>query len=52
MSRFRCASGGHRHLAWESQPLVGPVPRRRNRPFPALAMAAVFVFGVVLGLIL
>ena len=46
--RVHAVRGGHPHLAWESQPLVGPLPRRRV--FGARAVMLAFAVGIVIGL--
>ncbi|WP_303763471.1 hypothetical protein [Sphingobium yanoikuyae] len=48
--RFDAARGGHHHLAWESQPLIQATVRRRG--FTLRAIAAAFLVGLVLGLLL
>lgn len=48
-ARVHKAKGRHHHLAWESQPLVGPAPRRRT--FGARILMLAFAAGVLIGLI-
>lgn len=47
--RFDAARGGHHHLAWESQPLVGGATVRR-RGYSAGWLALAFAIGVLIGL--
>ncbi|QNG47402.1 hypothetical protein [Sphingobium yanoikuyae] len=47
--RFDAARGGHHHLAWDSQPLVGPAQRRGYSP-GWLALA--FAIGLLIGLLI
>lgn len=47
--RFDAARGGHHHLAWESQPLVGSTARRRGYTGGWLALA--FALGLLIGLL-
>jgi len=49
-ARVRSSSGGHHHLEWESQVLVGPLPRRRV--FGARVLMLAFVAGLLIGLLI
>jgi hypothetical protein len=42
--RVHVARGGHQHLAWESQPLVGPSAPPRRYSLRALVLVAVVAF--------
>lgn len=48
--RFHCRSGGHMHLEWESQPIIGGA--RRVRRYTGRALALMFVAGLLLGLLI
>ena len=48
--RFGAARGGHPHLAWESQPLIGAPVRRRGYMVGWLVLA--FAFGLLIGLLI
>lgn len=48
--RIDAARGGHHHLAWESQPLIGAPVRRRGYPVGWLVLA--FVLGLLIGLLI
>lgn len=50
--RFHSPSGAHHHLAWEDQPLVGPIARPRRHARSALVLALAFIAGLLLGLLL
>lgn len=49
--RVHAGRGRHHHLAWESQPLVAPLPRpRRFGPGVLLLVATIaFVLGMLVG---
>jgi hypothetical protein len=48
--RFDAARGGHHHLAWESQPLLGASTQRRGRSAGWLTLA--FALGLLIGLLI
>lgn len=49
--RVGAARGGHVHLDWESQPLVGPAapPRRYGLRTLLLVAAVAFALGALIG---
>lgn len=50
-ARVHASRGGHHHLAWEAQPLVGPLRRPRRYGVRTLVLVALVAFlaGVLVG---